>query len=702
MAYPKDAKEIKQRNHSFEDLGIAGVNDKTLSFLDRDLGYFLREAGIPLGQDRKVPETGGIPRIFVMGVDAQGVERPMSLEEAGLDLSPGNRKFWEQVNMGNVFAYPAGEDNPVQLQANLGDYQGKFGYSKPVLPENMPARQMKRPGFFARFMHGISGGRLYKEVAVYNDLQTNERRLETQSKLESFRSAREFGKVDERVEAQVFEDNIRKQKEQQSLEGKLSDAKKEITASADGYKIFHSVYKPVPEKHEYLRKDPDKGKFGLYTDQHFADIKVFSKDELDLSKITLAPKGKLGPAVSEKDYCAVAMFAAMKPEAASKTKLYDESFAKSDIHCAASLQKLLGISKEQAEQLSVSGYNGAVTTDLFIVPASRDNNGTYFKDVLNTGRQTAADAFNAYKNGNKEPLAKLIAFGIDQTCNQMVSIVSAPGNETKGGLAMGLHLTTMMKKDPELKQLAFKNGMTQKQLKSVEMMPEYFKLDTARKDAELKLAESAAKGTVLSGEEKEACMKAILKARLFDQIWVSEARKETDKTREVEEKLLGNMEPIPEDKHDLWMKHPEMRPEPPEGKIWQDSAVSMTTYAQRLFREIPPVIGTLKNQASLDEIVDRMVLEDAPAGKSAEELYKIAVDSKTANNLPARSMRIAEDIKNEKLLGLDKNQNANEIINEAVKEEPKKQEANQPAADDDPELGEPLKINDVAGKVPQL
>ena len=67
---------------------------------------------------------------------------------------------------------------------------------------------------------------------------------------------------------------------------------------------------------------------------------------------------------------------------------------------------------------------------------------------------------------------------------------------------MGNHLTTIMDKDPELKQLAFKNGMTDKQLKAVENLSEYFKINDARNKAQLKLAEAAANHTELPQEEK--------------------------------------------------------------------------------------------------------------------------------------------------------------------------------------------------------
>ena len=64
--------------------------------------------GIVEGKDGSIPETEGVPRIFVMGKGKDGHDTMMSLKEAGIDF--GSKEFWRQSQMGNVFAYPAGGD----------------------------------------------------------------------------------------------------------------------------------------------------------------------------------------------------------------------------------------------------------------------------------------------------------------------------------------------------------------------------------------------------------------------------------------------------------------------------------------------------------------------------------------------------------------------------------------------------------------
>ena len=89
-----------------------------------------------------------------------------------------------------------------------------------------------------------------------------------------------------------------------------------------------------------------------------------------------------------------------------------------DIHATKSLIEVGGVTKEEAEKLAISNISSSFwTTDLFIDPP-RDNEGSFFKQVTNDGRQMAVDAFNAYKDGNKEPLARLLALGVNKAVTE--------------------------------------------------------------------------------------------------------------------------------------------------------------------------------------------------------------------------------------------------------------------------------------------
>ena len=640
MAYPdpKNVKNIQQRWHSFSDSGKAPFTELQLKLLERDFNYFLKDAGIALGKDREIPKTAGVPRIFVLAVDEEGNEKPMTPQEAGIDMSPNSPGFWRQVAMGNVFAYPAGSEHPVQLRAgdNKDAIGGDFGYTEPVAPEKMPARQIKKPGVFARFFNMISGGRWYKDVAAY-DKQVQQGRTGLSEKISQMHEKRAGGNIDnELAEAQNAARIEAENKAQKDLERELANARNAEKEFQTGYETLHSVYKPIPEKKKSLIKTKDKE--GLYTEEHFRDLKPIGKDELDLSRIIIAPKGKLGPAASEMDFCAVAMFAGMKYENAEGSEDLSEI---SDIHAVESFKKNLGLTEAQARQLHSEGYSNIFTSDLFHI---RDNSGGYFKIGVNNARQDTANAFNAYKNGDKKPLAKLIAFGIDRTAAETVNVIGTPGSTAKGKFRMGAHLLSLMEKDPELKNLAMQSGMTEKQLKTVKATTEYLKLDDARKRANVKLLEAAAEHRDLPADEKKACMEAIVKPTLVEKMWIEENRTDNEKQREIEGKML-NIEPIPEGKEKAWKKDPSSRPAPPEGKFWEDTGSRFVENAKQMFKPVPKAVSSLSDQTELDRITKQIVSEDHVENMSCEELYKLyGSKGRSAGKLPERAVKIAEKL----------------------------------------------------------
>ena len=103
MPKPDQKKQngIQPRFHSFSEAEIEPFTKDELTRLEKHLQSFLLKEGISLGEDRSVPESGGVPRIFVLALDAEGNEKPMSPQEAGIDMSPKSPEFWRQVAMGN-------------------------------------------------------------------------------------------------------------------------------------------------------------------------------------------------------------------------------------------------------------------------------------------------------------------------------------------------------------------------------------------------------------------------------------------------------------------------------------------------------------------------------------------------------------------------------------------------------------------------
>ena len=655
MAYPNPEYE-KNLEDRFDEAslvdGYKGIAASQVERLNRDILPFLQERGIVPDEQGKIASTGGVPRIFVMGKTADGNEKPMSLEEAGLKTPPKGKEFWEQVYSGNVFVYPAGQKDPVQLQVDISNYVPELSYSKPVEPEQMPARVMNEPGRIARFFNWISGGRLFKSVTEYDNIQNNaEQRKEA---LKTMAEKREDHRALEAAAAEATRLEIAAKEHKKMLQDNLKKAEFNLESGKMGYENLSSIFKPVPQKLDRLFYAPP-GK-GFYTQKEFDSLKVYSKDEIDLSKIILAPSGSVGPklgrSVSEKDFCAVAMFASKQYENAKDGRILGDMLqAPWDPYAIDELQQIAGFTKKEAEQLDVTQFNSMYTTDLFIVPGSREYSGKYLKVPVNNGRKAAVDAWNEYKNGNKEPLAKIIAFGIKEAERDTVTIVNAPGNEKKGMMQMGAHLLSIMEKDQDLKNLALNNGMTEDQLKTMESVREYLKLDEARNKAEVKLSRAAVGGPEheLSTEEKTACMKDIVKASLVEQIWVSEnLSADTEKMQELDQKMLDpdNLEMMP-DNHIAWNKDPYKRPAPPQGKFWSDTGFGMVRYAKDLIQPTAPVLGKLSDP-ELDKIVEKIVAEDKVETLNCEQLStRYASKGTLVSKLKERSIKIVDELKAE-------------------------------------------------------
>ena len=116
--------------------------------LNRDFYAMCLELGILYNGEGELPETAGIPRVFILKADAQGNEKPVSVREAG--IRPGSLEFWKQAELGNVFMYPAGKKDPVQLQ--MEDNNGELRLLKGISSYRAGCREY-RP-----FPSGSSGG----------------------------------------------------------------------------------------------------------------------------------------------------------------------------------------------------------------------------------------------------------------------------------------------------------------------------------------------------------------------------------------------------------------------------------------------------------------------------------------------------------------------------------------------------------------
>ena len=111
------------------------ISEAKLKFLNTNL-KMLDHLGIELDQNGRAPMKNGVPSMFIMQKDEQGVEQQVDLAKAGITV--GSPDFWYQAQLGNLFAYPAGSKDPVQIGASVHSFRPELFVSKPIKTDEIP------------------------------------------------------------------------------------------------------------------------------------------------------------------------------------------------------------------------------------------------------------------------------------------------------------------------------------------------------------------------------------------------------------------------------------------------------------------------------------------------------------------------------------------------------------------------------------
>ena len=621
MAIVKTENEPIMRWTNPEDAGIPKLTVQELGTLSGQANAhaWLEDLGIEtvtntnIVKHTKTKEGKSLPRVFCMGLDENGHDTLRKMDTVGRDAS-----FWEQVQAGNVFVYAEGERHPRQLQVQRGQEGLRVSVSKPVEPAAMPELQAAKPGWFKRTFSFLSR-KWQRQVRDYDNATTN-RAADQQTRSAKLQELRE-ARTDEELSAEV-----RNAKEARINEEICGVEYRAIGQAERAAEIMTSVFQPVPKFNESLHKISTGAKYrdkeGLYTKEQFADLKVFSKKEFDLASIRLGDKQS---PVSETDFAAVTMSALWLPEMAEKGD--DER----DIHAAQSLMEVAGLSKDEASALVNASIHSAFwTTDLFIDPP-RDNEGAYFKKVTNDGRQMAANAFNAYKAGNKEPLARLIANGVNQAVGDFKG-ADPDGKLSYHELALCTmipKLTGLMEKDPELKDLAIQNhGLTEERIQSVKGMETMGKMEQARREGFYRLDREEKVGDQhLSEAEKAGIAKNAIKMKLMKALMINEIaeNKEDPKLAQIEQRLMDPSKWVmtSTDQLNAFKADPQGRPAPGEGKIYMQTAVNAQNALNKAMgKDLKTLanLGKAEMERELDTLAEGIVSKYELGKKDAKYL----------------------------------------------------------------------------------
>ena len=643
---------IQPRYESLADANSRSLTAQQINSFGNLNDKLYMELGLQIQNNGRPEELGWVPRIFVMGRDGNGHDKVKTLREA--DLKVGSKEFWDQVQMGNVFAYPVGSEDPVQLQVKVrGRTRAELNYSKPMKQNELPSLPVQPVKWYHRALGFFHIGNYREMVRRHDqdlaDYEANRHKLSQMKEgrksfigEETERHEQTYGTEKARIEAEEKarreeEEKERLRQEAQEIEKKFQgDVEHAIKHHGDidqGIYQMTSVFQPVPQYDPKLEKlvegkvgmngkAAEKSQFGLYTKDHFNKLKVFDKDQIDLSKIKLGESGKT---VSNEEFAAVTFFALWDNKNMKKAIQNHEN---EDIWAEKSL-KDFGFSADQAAEIMGGQSRNWFTADLFVVPP-RDNEGIYFEKTTNLGREDAVKAFQDYQSGDKTALAGIIAQGINKAATDLVLEQNNTFSEqTKGVLASTSLLVDIMKKDPDLEDLALKQGMEKDHLQAAKGMAELHRIQKERDEAEYKMAKAIQDGTAqnMTAEEKSKLLKPIIKGRLTQEQLVADNVQNCQYgVTKVNEMSNNGTNVIFTDRDTLntWGENPKLRPEPGYKKIHFDTFNRVDRGIQKV---LSPVSDTLKNLGTvhgpkhLDRIADEIIKQEGLVEKPVKELF---------------------------------------------------------------------------------
>lgn len=446
------------------------LSEKNLEYLrDGELYATYKELGIEAskGGVGEVPVSNGVPRIFLV---KDG--KVSTLAENNMKL--GSEAYYNAMYNGQVFAYPPGEKNPVQMQLRMGEDENisvHGALSAPLeaafddgkmrslaLPPEPPEKP-KAKWYHRAFKFFGKNRQICEEYDKYRqDFRKWEEKCQQiveKSGKEASEKLRVGSAIRDAFGAKRTEAALRQEKaefeELKKRDAKLShlqQAKKEAKTFRHACEIAYNVYAPYPHRKDEWTlfgrtRSGDIGT-GLYTKEEFDKL---SKTDIDLGDAGHIRIG--GRHIGEMDFASLAMFAALDPEigvATQKVAVGDPTEAIRDM-------TKLGYTELEAKNVITATVSNSYTTDVLHGDGRMCK---YFETAMNGGRARAAEALREYPR-DKTKLAEILADAVEHTGRNAGTTTpyTAGGDEGTSAMALvAMNVLELMERDPELETLA--------------------------------------------------------------------------------------------------------------------------------------------------------------------------------------------------------------------------------------------------------
>ncbi len=593
-------------------LGKDEIPQSMLDYLDNNVDY-LEKIGVKIGPDRKVPKKHGVPSIFILKKDAQGVERQVDLADAGIELN--SREFWYQAQLGNIFAYPAGSTKPIQISARFSRGHPDLNYSRPIDPDKIPVAKSpanaghvyRKPSWFTRQLNKLFPRLRKRDCEIYNEQESLKKTFTDVSNLRGKGNRMN----EELTDVLDEEEKLSGQKEKEQIVSAMEYSQSSLQDREVGKQLYRDHTAPKPVFHEeYLqnfKKDENykaKNKHnsllslgtGYYTKEMFGDMKPIDND---FGKYVIG-----GEPVTQDEYCGLVAGCSMKPEFAY------EAYKKSSEFDATALEtfKNMGYSEEKAKEILGRNVGTMIVTD-HMKGNLRNSQGNVFKETISPAREEVFRILEEYKNGNKEPLAKVIQLGIETAVSETQNHTNMFGDNIYNQAEFAEAALGLMDRDPDLKDLAEKNGLEEGNVQALRGMAAMSRATAAREKAKVALAEGALGIKDLTEDEKRKYAEEIITANLMESKVYSEntlQNKQEDAARKENERLMmqaandGLM--LTADQMAEYKKHPEKRPMPPKGKLYMDQAAVLVNGQHLKYNVHPDTMLELSDEQGVNDM----------------------------------------------------------------------------------------------------
>ena len=253
------------------------------------------------------------------------------------------------------------------------------------------------------------------------------------------------------------------------------------------------VYGSKPVFHKEFAEENQRS----YTAEQFNMLKPF-----DLAQ--------LGSGVSEDEYAGLVLLGTADPDRCSG--VLEQGGVFYNVHPKEELIFDNAASVGPAHM----GHDKVTLSDGREVIAPRTNTGNTFDVLVEPARQDAKKALEAYGKGEKEPLAKLIAKGINSHIDNFGVFPGSEGKinpNTVSRLKLVLKTLPLLERDRELMGMARIAGLKPDRVRQLHGLDTYLNIRLAGAEAENRLRQFGEGKLELSAFEREQCALAVLRKR---------------------------------------------------------------------------------------------------------------------------------------------------------------------------------------------